>query len=153
MPASVKRRSAALRFLLYGITIAAFALTATACSSYYGSRGGLKPPIRNNVIERAPVGLRMSATKFNWRYIRGGTGLEVTGAVRNTTRKTQYPVVLYAMLFDEAGRAVGMGETRISPASLAPGASGTFTLVVGTSRPQRPRPIRYLRLLTNFQNN
>lgn len=151
MSLSLPRRSGLLRFLLYFFIIAALAVTS-ACSGY-GRRTGLKPAIRSDVIERAPVGIRMNATKFSWQYICGGTGLQVRGTVLNSTRKTQSPVVLYAMLFDETGRAVGMGETRISPSTLAPGASGAFTLVVATSRPQKPRPIRYLRLLTNFQND
>jgi hypothetical protein len=138
---------------LFFLLLAALAAALSGCADFGRSRAGLKPPIRSNVIERAPVGLRLSVTKFNWQYIRGGGGLQVTGTVRNSTRKTQTPVILYAMLFDETGKAVGMGETRINPGSLAPGAEGRFTLIVATSRPQKPRPIRYLRLLTNFQNS
>ncbi|UQZ89815.1 hypothetical protein C4J81_11580 [Deltaproteobacteria bacterium Smac51] len=153
MSSSAGRASGRLiRSILFISIIAALALTS-ACGDTRRRTAGLKPVIRSNVIERAPVGLRMDVTKFNWQYIRGGSGLQVTGTVRNNTRKPQQPVVLYAMLFDETGKAVGMGETRISPSSLAPGAQGSFTLVVATSRPQKPRPIKYLRLLTNFQNN
>ncbi len=153
MSSSSVRRSLLSRFCLL-LLLTALMAALSGCGDFFGrTRHGLKPPIRSNVVERAPVGLRMSVTKFNWQYIRGGSGLQITGTVRNTTRKTQAPVVLYAMLFDETGKAVGMGETRISPGRLAPGASGNFTLVVATSRPQKPRPIRYLRLLTNFQNS
>ncbi len=152
MSSSTGRRSEILRFILFFSIIAALA-ASSACSSYRRSRGGLKPAIRSDVIERAPVGLRMDVTKFKWQYIRGGSGLQVTGTVRNSTRKTQQPIVLYAMLFDETGKAVGMGETRITPSSLPPGGQGVFTLVVATSRPQKPRPIKHLRLLTNFQNS
>lgn len=152
MSSSAGRGSGALRFILFFSIIAALALSF-ACSGSRRSRAGLKPAIRSDVIERAPVGLRMHVTKFNWQYIRGGSGLQVTGTVRNSTRKTQRPVVLYAMLFDETGRAVGMGEARVTPSSLPPGGQGAFTLVVATSRPQKPRPIKHLRLLTNFQNS
>lgn len=151
MSSSAERRSGFVRFILCVLIIAALGLSSACAGST--RRAGLKPSIKRDVIERAPVGLRMDVTKFTWQYIRGGSGLQVNGTVRNSTRKTQAPVVLYAMLFDEGGRAVGMGETRITPSTLAPGAQGTFTLVVGTSRPQKPRPIRHLRLLSNFQNN
>jgi hypothetical protein len=152
MLSSAERRSGVLRFVLCVAVIAALALSS-ACAGSRRSRAGLKPAIRQNVSERAPVGLRMDVTKFTWQYIRGGSGLQVTGTVRNSTRKVQQPIVLYAMLFDETGKAVGMGETRVTPSILPPGGQGTFTLVVGTSRPQKPRPIKHLRLLSNFQNN
>lgn len=152
MFSSAERRRGFVRFIVCLSVVAALALSS-GCFSSRRARAGLKPPARYDVSERAPVGLRMDVTKFTWQYIRGGSGLQVTGTVRNSTRKTQAPIVLYAMLFDEGGKAVGMGETRVAPGSLAPGAEGTFTLVVGTSRPQKPRPIRHLRLLSNFQNN
>lgn len=139
------------RKLLLYLLLAALVALGAGCA---GPRpGGLKPAIHRDTIERGPVGLNLVVTKFQWRYVRGGGGLEVTARVRNTTRRAQAPVWVYAMLFDEGGRAVGMGDARVMPPSLAPGQEGTFTLVAATSRPQRPRPIKYLRLLTNFQNS
>jgi hypothetical protein len=137
----LKIRPVALAFLTLLMTV--------SC----GSRAdGLKPPIWRNVAERAPVGLRVDVVNFNWQYIRDGGGLQVSGTVKNNSGRDQR-VVLYCMLFDEGGKAVGMGEARVSPLLLPAGGLGSFTLTAATSRPRQPRPIRHMRLLTNAQNN
>ncbi len=121
----------------------------TACSP---DRRGLKPPIRRDVIEFSAAGMKVIVTDFKWQYVRSGTGLEVTGKVKNRSGRPQEPVVLYAMLFDETGLAVGMGDVTVSPRRLEEGGVGTFSLVVGAGRQQKPSPIKHIRLLTNAQN-
>ena len=126
------------------------ALLAGACA---GPEYGLKPPITADVAELAPVSLKIEVLDFRWNYTAAGQALAVSGRVRNSTGIAQRPVFLYALLFDETGRAVGMGEARVSP-DLVPGGEGVFHLTVKTSRPRSGRkgPIRHLRLLTNARN-
>jgi len=127
------------------------ALLVTACAV---PEYGLKPAIKADVTELAPVSLNIEVEDFRWRYSSSGEALIVSGRVRNKTAAAQRPVFLYTMLFDETGRAVGMGEARVKPELLPPGAEGDFQLTVKTSRPRTDRkgPIRHVRLLTNARN-
>jgi hypothetical protein len=129
---------------------ALLALAAGACA---GPEYGLKPAIKADVAELAPVSLKVEVLDFRWNYSADGQALSVSGRVRNNTGAAQRPVFLYALLFDETGRAVGLGEARVSP-DLLPGGEGGFHLTVKTSRPRSGRkgPIRHLRLLTNARN-
>ena len=115
---------------------------------------GLKPAIKADVAELAPVSLKIEVLNFKWNYAASGQALAVSGRVRNNTGAVQQPVFLYAMLFDETGRAVGMGEARVRPDFLSSGGEGDFNLTVKTSRPRSGRkgPIKHLRLLTNARN-
>jgi hypothetical protein len=124
---------------------------AVACA---GPEYGLKPPIKSDVAELAPVSLKVEVLDFRWNYAATGQALTVSGRVKNNTGAAQRPVFLYAMLFDETGRAVGLGEARVSPEFLPRGGEGDFSLTVKTSRPRSGRkgPIKYLRLLTNARN-
>jgi len=126
-------------------------LLAGACAA---PEYGLKPAIKADLAELAPVSLRVEVLDFNWNYAARGQTLAVSGRVRNNTGADQHPVFLYAMLFDEAGRAVGMGEARVRPDFLPRGGEGDFHLTVKTSRPSSGRkgPIKHLRLLTNARN-
>ena len=130
----------------------AMALIAAGCA--VPPEYGLKPAIRADVAEMAPVSLKVEVTDFRWRYSATGEALAVTGRVRNMTGTVQRPVFLYAMLFDETGRAVGMGEARVWPELLPNGAEGDFQLMVKTSRPRSGRtgPVKHMRLLTNARN-
>jgi hypothetical protein len=127
------------------------ALAAGACA---GPEYGLKPAIKADVAELAPVSLKVEVLDFRWNYSAAGQALSVSGRVRNNTGAAQRPVFLYALLFDETGRAVGMGEARVSPDILPSGGEGGFHLTVKTSRPRSGRkgPIKHLRLLTNARN-
>jgi hypothetical protein len=126
-------------------------LLAAACA---GPEYGLKPPIKSDVAELAPVSLKVEVLDFRWNYSSTGQALTVSGRVKNKTGSAQRPVFLYAMLFDETGRAVGLGEARVAPEFLPIGGEGDFSLTVKTSRPRSGRkgPIRHLRLLTNARN-
>ena len=126
-------------------------LLAAAC---LGPEYGLKPPIKADVAELAPVSLRVEVLDFRWNYSSEGQSLTVSGRVKNKTEADQRAVFLYAMLFDENGRAVGLGEARVNPEPLPRGGEGDFRLTVKTSRPSSGRkgPIRHLRLLTNARN-
>ena len=138
----------------YGLPALALvaALGVGACAQPAVS--GLKPPTRVDIAESAPVGLRVEVRDFQWVYWSSGQGLVVTGKVRNNTGRLQQPVFLYALLFDETGLGVGLGEAKVSPAALPAGAEGDFRLSVKTSRTRQGRqgPIKHLRLLTNAQN-
>ena len=126
-------------------------ILATAC---LGREYGLKPPITADVAELAPVSLMVEVLDFRWNYSSEGQSLTVSGRVKNNTGADQRAVFLYAMLFDETGRAVAMGEARVTPEPLPLGGEGDFSLTVKTSRPSSGRkgPIRHLRLLTNARN-
>jgi len=126
-------------------------MLATAC---LGPEYGLKPPIKADVAELAPVSLMVEVQDFRWSYSSSGQSLAVSGRVKNNTGADQRAVFLYAMLFDETGRAVGLGEARVTPEPLPLGGEGDFSLTVKTSRPSSGRkgPIRHLRLLTNARN-
>jgi len=136
--------------LLRGLAGLLFML-APAC---VGSEYGLKPPIKADVAELAPVSLMVEVLDFRWNYSSGGQALSVSGRVRNNTGAEQRAVFLYAMLFDETGRAVGLGEARVTPEPLPLGGQGDFSLTVKTSRPESGRkgPVKHLRFLTNAQN-
>ncbi|MDR2945689.1 MAG: FxLYD domain-containing protein [Candidatus Adiutrix sp.] len=103
-----------------------------------------KGPITANVIERAPNSLQVDVTDFSWAYLPNGR-LEITGRAQNNTRRDQYQVTFFAMLFDEAGAPVALGESAVSPVLLPAGGQGSFRIVAQTSRPSG---IRHLRLLT-----
>lgn len=120
-------------------------LALSACSGVYE---GLKPPTKVDVAEKAPVGLDIEVTDFKWTYMPGGQ-IQVTGRVVNKSGASQTDLNLFAMLFDEKGRAVAMGETRVSPSTLAGGQQGDFQLTVATSR---PKGINHIRLLTNIKS-
>jgi len=141
MPAARRARSLAVLLVLL----------AGACAA---PEYGLKPAIKADVVELAPVSLKVEVLAFNWNYTASGQALFVYGRVRNNTGVVQQPVFLYAMLFDEFGRAVGMGEALVRPALLSSGGEGDFSLTVKTSRPRSgPKgPIKHLRLLTNARN-
>jgi hypothetical protein len=126
-------------------------ILALACVD---SEYGLKPSIKADVAELAPVSLKVEVLDFSWNYSSTGQALTVVGRVKNNTGADQRAVFLYAMLFDETGRAVGLGEARINPEPMPKGGEGDFSLTVKTSRPQAGRngPIRHLRLLTNARN-
>ncbi|MDR2934736.1 MAG: FxLYD domain-containing protein [Candidatus Adiutrix sp.] len=126
-------------------------LLATACLE---PEYGLKPPIKADLAELAPVSLKVEVQDFRWNYSSTGQALTVSGRVRNNTGTAQETVFLYAMLFDETGRAVGLGEARVNPEPLPGGGEGDFSLTVKTSRPRSGQkgPIRHLRLLTNARN-
>ncbi|MDR2725811.1 MAG: FxLYD domain-containing protein [Candidatus Adiutrix sp.] len=143
MPHRPARRAAYLAGLLI--------LLAGACA---GPEYGLKPPITADVAELAPISLKIEVLDFRWNYTAAGQSLAVSGRVRNNTGAVQRPVFIYAMLFDETGRAVGLGEARVSPDLMPSGGEGSFQLTVKTSRPRSGRkgPIRHLRLLTNARN-
>jgi hypothetical protein len=131
------------------VVFLAFLAGACAVPEY-----GLKPPIKVDTAELAPVGLKVEVENFRWNYSDRGQALTVSGRVRNNTGNAQQPIFLYAMMFDETGRAVGMGEARVSPELLPAGGEGNFHLTVKTSRPRSglKGPIRHLRLLTNAQS-
>jgi hypothetical protein len=143
MPRRRSRRAESLAGLLF--------LLAGACA---GPEYGLKPPLKADVAELAPVSLKIEVLDFRWNYTASGQALAVSGRVRNNTGAAQRPVFLYAMLFDETGQAVGLGEARVSPELMPEGGEGGFHLTVKTSRPRSGRkgPIRHLRLLTNARN-
>ena len=144
---SPARRARGLAVFMAGF----LALLAGACA---GPEYGLKPAIKADVAELAPVSLKVEVLDFKWGYAAAGQALAVSGRVRNNTGADQQPVFLYAMLFDETGRAVGLGEARVWPDFLPKGGEGAFHLTVKTSRPRSGRkgPIRHLRLLTNARN-
>lgn len=107
-----------------------------------------KAPTDSDVFERAPNSMKVDVTGFTWAYLEDGR-LEVTGTAKNNTRKDQLYVTLFAMLFDEAGDPVALGESAVSPAHLAAGGQGAFRIVAQTSRPVG---IKHLRLLTKAVN-
>ena len=109
-----------------------------------------KDPISQDVSESASVGLKFEVQDFKWAYVNGGKSLQVTGTIKNKTKKAHHAVI-YAMMFDENGAGVAMGESFITPAYLEPGQSGSFSVLAQTNRPQGPNGIRHLRLLTNAQ--
>ena len=135
-----------------GLALAAATLLAGACAQ--SPTYGLKQPTKVDVAELAPVSLRIEVQNFRWSYSAAGDRLSVSGRVKNKTGRVQRPVFLYAMLFDETGLAVGMGEARVRPEPLPAGAEGDFNLTVKTSRPRSGRqgPVKHLRLLTNARN-
>lgn len=110
-----------------------------------------RAPIDGDVIEKATNSLDFDVQDFKWAYMRDGRGLKVTGTIKNNTGQTQRAVI-YALMFDEKGLGTAMGETRVNPPVLQPGAVGSFTIVAATNRPQATEPILHLRLLTNTQN-
>ena len=148
VPQDVRNRS----HLHSAVWALAAALLTGACAA--PPSPGLKPPTRVDVAESAPISLRIEVRDFQWAYSGAGDRLLVTGRVKNDTGRPQPMVYLYAMLFDETGLAVGLGEALVSPAPLSAGAEGSFHLSVRTSRPRHGRqgPIEYLRLLTNARN-
>lgn len=107
-----------------------------------------KAPTNVDVFERAPKSMKVDVTEFSWRYL-GGDLLEVSGKAVNNTRAPQPNVTLFAMIFDEAGKPVAMGESAVSPATLPAGGKGTFRIVARTSR---PTGIQHVRLLTKAVN-
>jgi hypothetical protein len=139
---------------LWPVLLAAVSLAAVCLAACAGPEYGLKPAIKADVAELAPVSLKVEVEDFRWGYSAGGEALLVSGRARNNTGTTQSPVFLYAMLFDETGRAVGMGEARVSPDFLPQGAQGDFQLAVKTSRPRSgwKGPVKHVRLLTNARN-
>lgn len=110
-----------------------------------------REPIDENVIEKATNSLDFDVQDFKWAYMRDGRGLKVTGTIKNNTGQAQRAVI-YALMFDEKGLGTAMGETRVNPSVLQPGAVGSFTIVAATNRTQATEPIQHLRLLTNTQN-
>lgn len=110
-----------------------------------------RPPIDQDVIERATNSLPFDVQEFTWAYMPDGRGLKVSGTIKNNGPATQRAVI-YALLFDEEGIGTAMGQTTAHPPVLAPEQTGRFTLLVATSRPRDERPLRHLRLLTNTQN-
>ncbi len=109
------------------------------------SRLGYKPPTDVDVAERAPVGQKFDVESFKWRYLNGGR-LEVTGTIKNNTGKAQSGLTIFAMMFDETGKAVAMGESFLSPTYVEAGKTAQFKIVAQTDR---PKGIEHLRLLTN----
>lgn len=130
----------------------AVGLMLSACATVYK---GYKPPTDVDVFEKAPNSLDYEVVGFKWTYLPDGVGLRVTGQIKNNTGKAG-KAVIYAMLFDEVGLAVGMGEAKIYPIGLAPGRTGSFSLTVATNRPKGQKAtggdIKHLRLLTNTQD-
>jgi hypothetical protein len=137
--------------LKLALTVLVTLIFLSSCSK---PKYGLKPPTDVDVFELAPVSLKVEVQNFKWGYNESGDGLTITGKVKNNTGRTQRPIFLYAMLFDETGLAVAMGESRVDPTELAAGGEGDFTLKAKTSRPKNSRQgaIRHLRLLTNARN-
>ena len=133
-----------------GLLALLLAMVSCAAAPEYG----LKPPIKADVAELAPISLKVEVENFRWNYSAAGEALVVSGRVRNRSGAAQRPVFLYAILFDETGRAVGMGEARVRPEYLPNGAEGDFHLMVKTSRPRSglKGPVRHVRLLTNARN-
>jgi hypothetical protein len=133
-----------------GLALLSLILAVACVESEYG----LKPPIRADVAELAPVSLKVEVLDFRWNYSSTGQALTVSGRVKNNTGADQRTVFLYAMLFDETGRAVGLGEARVNPEPMPGDGEGDFSLTVKTSRPSSGRkgPIKHLRLLTNARN-
>lgn len=127
---------------LAALTAAAFLLNACAANHVY------KAPTSVDVFERAPDSLKVDVTGFNWTYLPDGR-LEITGTAKNNTRQEQLYVTLFAMLFDEAGDPVALGESAVTPAILPKGGQGSFRIVAQTSRPVG---IKHLRLLTKAVN-
>ncbi len=125
-------------------------LTLTLANACAPVNSAYKAPIKADLAEKAPVGLDFEVKDFKWDYLSDGRRLQVTGTIENHT-KTARRGTIFAMLFDEKGLGVAMGESQISPAVLEPGQSGTFTIVAQTSRPKGPQAIKHLRLLTNVQ--
>ena len=136
---------------LRSLAVVWLALAAGACA---GPGYGLKPPLKADLAELAPISLKVEVLDFRWNYSAAGQALSVSGRVRNNTGADQRPVFLYALLFDETGRAVGLGEARVRPDLLPAGGEGRFSLTVKTSRPSfGPKgPVKHLRLLTNARN-
>ena len=130
----------------------AVGLMLTACATVYK---GYKPATDVDVFEKAPNSLNYDVVGFKWSYMPDGVGLRVTGQIKNNTAKAA-PAVIYAMLFDEKGLAVGMGEAKIHPVNLAPGRTGSFSLMAATNRPKGQKStggdIKHMRLLTNTQD-
>lgn len=128
---------------LFGLAIALTAML-TAC----GTRNyGYKPPTEVDVFERAPVGEKIDITDFKWKYLPNNR-IQVTGTAKNNSGKALNGVTLFAMLFDEKGKAVAMGESFINPSQLPAGGQGSFKIEAQTDR---PKGIKHLRLLTNAQ--
>ncbi len=128
----------------WALLLAALLAVSAAC----GSRYGLKPPISRDTIEKAPVGLNIEASQFSWAYQSGGY-LLIEGQAVNKSGRSHSDLNLFAMLFDEEGRGVALGEARLSPSTLEPGQTASFQLKVASSR---PRGIKYLRLLTHIKS-
>lgn len=110
-----------------------------------------RAPIDEDVIEKATNSLDFDVQEFKWAYLRDGRGLKVTGTIKNNTGQAQRAVI-YALMFDEKGLGTAMGEARVNPPVLPPGAVGSFTIVAATNRTQASEPLLHLRLLTNTQN-
>lgn len=129
-------------------------MTLVFLSSCSKPNYGLKPPTDTDVFELAPISLKVEVQNFKWSYNESGDSLTITGKVKNNTGRTQRPISLYTILFDETGLAVAMGESRVVPTKLAAGGEGNFTLKTKTSRPKNSRQgaIKHLRLLTNARN-
>jgi hypothetical protein len=128
--------------LLAALALAAF-LTLPACARPYG----YKPPTNVDVFERAPVGEAVDVTDFTWAYEKGGR-IQVTGKAKNNSGRTLMNITLFLMLFDEKGKAVALGEARLTPWEVPAGGEGTFSLLAPTDR---PKGIKHIRLLTNAQ--
>lgn len=126
------------------LVLAALLVASVAC----GSRYGLKPPISRDTIEKAPVGLDIEVSSFSWAYQSGGY-LFIKGQALNNSGRAHSDLNLFAMLFDEDGRGVALGEARLSPSTLEPGQTAAFQLKAAASR---PRGIKYLRLLTHIKS-
>jgi len=137
-------RSPFLKKFLFPAALMAAALFLNACAVNHV----YKAPTNTDVFERAPNSMKVDVTSFKWAYLPDGR-LEITGTAMNNTRKDQLYVTLFAMLFDEAGDPVALGESAVSPELLPAGGQGTFRIVAQTSRPQG---IRHLRLLTKAVN-
>ena len=116
--------------------------TATACSPV---NYAIKAPIDRNVSERAPKSLKIEVQEFTWSYV-GGDRIQAKATVKNNTGRPQTSLTIFAMLFDENGQGVAMGESFISPPYLAAGAVGSIEINARTSRPSG---IKHIRLLTN----
>lgn len=124
--------------------LAAAALFFSACATDHV----YKAPTNVDVFERAPKSMRVDVTDFSWAYLPDGR-LEITGTAKNNTREEQLNVTLFAILFDEAGAPVALGESAVNPALMPPGSKGSFRIVAQTSRPVG---IKHLRLLTKAVN-
>lgn len=104
-----------------------------------------KAPIDKDVSERAPKSIKIDVQDFSWSYA-GGDRIRVTATVKNNTGRSQSGLTIFAMLFDENGTGVALGESFISPPYLSAGTSGTIEF---TARTSRPAGLKHIRLLTN----
>ncbi len=109
--------------LKYSVLVLVAALVGLAACAPVNT--AYRAPIDHDVTERAKVGLPFDVQDFTWTYVQGGSRLKVSGTIKNNGRAARRGVI-YALMFDEKGLGVAMGESSISPVC-RPGARALST--------------------------